>query len=75
MKLAKEVNILTILTEGVNGNIRLSFGEEAANYTVSRLNPDADADSLLLLAEAVAILQGVTPMDLISRSEFRLIPE
>ena len=66
---------MTILTEGVNGNLRLSFGEETANYTVSRLNPDAEAGDLLLLAEAVAILQGETPLDLVSRSEFRLIPE
>ena len=74
-KFGEEVNILSILTEGVNGNIKLSFGEETANYTVSRLNPDADADSLLLLAEAVSILQGITPLDLVSKSEYRLIPE
>ena len=66
---------MTILTEGRTGNIRLSFGEEITNYTVSRLNPDAEASDLLLLAEAVSTLQGETPIDLISRSEFRLIPE
>jgi len=69
------VNILTVSREGVNGNLRLSFGENIANYTVSRLNPEAEAGSLLLLAEAVATLQGETPSDLVSRSEFRLIPE
>ena len=66
---------MTILTEGMNGNLRLSYGEETSNYTVSRLNPDAEAGSLLLLAEAVSILQGKEPLDLVSRSEFRLIPE
>ena len=69
------MNILTVSREGVNGNLRLSFGENIANYTVSRLNPEAEAGSLLLLAEAVATLQGETPSDLVSRSEFRLIPE
>jgi len=71
----REVSILTVSREGVNSNIRLSFGEDVANYSVSRLNPNAEAGSLLLLAEAVATLQGETPTDLISRSEFRLIPE
>ena len=73
--LEREVNILTISREGVNGNLRLSFGEDVANYTVSRLNPNAEAGSLLLLAEAVATLQGEALTDLVSRSEFRLFPE
>jgi len=68
------VSTLTVSREGVNSNIRLSF-DDVANYTVSRLNPNAEAGSLLSLAEAVATLQGETPTDLISRSEFRLIPE
>ena len=66
---------MTILREGVNGNLRLSFGDDVANYTVSRLNPVAEADSLILLAEAVATLQGETLTDLVNRSEFRLFPE
>jgi hypothetical protein len=66
---------MNISREGVNGNLRLSFGDDVANYTVSRLNPVAEASNLMLLAEAVASLQGETLTDLISRSEFRLVPE
>jgi len=67
---------MSVSREGVSANLRLSFSDEnTANYTVSRLNPNAEAGSLLLLAEAVAALQGVSPVDLVSRSEFHLIPE
>ena len=54
---------MTVSREGVNSNIRLSFGEDVANYSVSRLNPNAEAASLLSLAEAVATLQGKTRYD------------
>jgi hypothetical protein len=72
---------MVISTEAVRGNIRLSYANDIDNdddkwsYTVSRLNAEADASSLLLLAEAVSELQGGVPLDLINRSEFRLISE
>ena len=66
---------MTISTEAVRGNLRLSYGEDAWTYTVSRLNAEADASRLLLLAEAVSDLQGDVPMDLINRNEFRLVSE
>ena len=67
---------MTISTEALRGNLRLTYGnDDTWNYTVSRLNPEADASSLLLLAEAVSDLQGEELMDLINRSEFRLVSE
>ena len=66
---------MAISTEALRGNLRLSYGDDVTNYTVSGLDAEADAGSLLLLAEAVGILQGEEPLDLINRSEFRLFPE
>jgi len=66
---------MAITAEGKSGNLRLKYpgvGDDTWTYAVSRLNPEADAASLLLLAEAVADLQEEMPIDLINRVEFVL---
>jgi len=64
---------MAILSESVRANLKISYGEDAWDYTVSRLDTEAAADSLLLLAEAISVFQGVEPMDLISTNEYRLV--
>ena len=56
----------------VRANLKICYGENKKNYTVLRLNPEADADSLFLLAEGVDILQGGTATELVSTCEYRL---
>ncbi|MDR2648292.1 MAG: hypothetical protein LBB94_01025 [Clostridiales bacterium] len=66
---------MAILSEPARSSLRISFGDDAAGYTVSRLNTEASADSLLLLAEAVNMLQGAAPRDLIRTKEYRLVSD
>ena len=63
---------MEVTTEAVRANLRISFGKDLWDYTVSRLSTEADAESLLLLAEAVSLLQGAEPLDLVSTKEYRL---
>ena len=64
---------MAISTESVRANLKISCGEDTKDYTLSRLDTGADANSLLLLAEAVSMFQGVEPLDLIRTCEYRLI--
>ncbi|MDR1558817.1 MAG: hypothetical protein LBS84_03785 [Clostridiales bacterium] len=66
---------MAILSEPVRSSLKISFGGDDGSYTVSRLNAEASADSLLLLAEAVNLLQGIDPQDLIRAKEYRLVSE
>ena len=65
---------MEVLSEAVRANLMISYGKDAWNYTVSRLGTDVGAGSLLLLAEAVSLLQGAEPLDLVSTNEYRLTP-
>jgi len=57
----------TVASEAVRSSLRIGYdAEDLGNYSVSRLNPDASADSLVLLAVAVSEFQGADPSDLIS---------
>ena len=66
---------MAVLSESVRSSLRISYGEGdvAWNFTLSRLNTEAGADSLLLLAEAVSVFQGAEPVDLISTDEYQLV--
>ena len=64
---------MTITTESIRANLKITYGEDTRDYTISRLDAGADANSLLLLAEAVSMFQGAAPLDLIRTCEFRLI--
>jgi len=69
---------MAVTAEGKSGNLRLKYegaDDDTWTFAVSRLDPDADAASLLLLAEAVSDLQGETPVDLTNRCEFILISD
>ena len=66
---------MAVLSESVRSSLRVGYGadDDAWNYTVSRLNPEADADSLVLLAEAMGVFQGVEPAELVSTDEYQLV--
>ena len=67
---------MAVATIPVRGNIRLGYDgpdDTKWSYTISRLNPDADADSLALLAEAANDLQGVVLLDIRNSAEYQLI--
>ena len=66
---------MAVLCESVRSSLRISYGEDedAWNYTMSRLDTDADADSLVLLVEAIGVFQGKEPADLVSTNEYQLI--
>ena len=64
---------MAVLSEAIRANLKISYGEDAWDYTVSGLNPEANGYSLLLLAEAVSLFQGLEPLDLVSRNEYRLV--
>ena len=65
---------MEILNDPVRSSLRISYGEgdDAWNSTVSRLNTEASADSLMLLAEAISEFQGGEPADLIYTNEYQL---
>ena len=64
-----------ISTEAVRANLKICYDEDVKDFTVSRLDTEAGADSMILLAEAVSLLQGADPMDLVGTSEYRLVSE
>ena len=66
---------MAVINESVRSSLRISYGEDedAWNYTVSRLDTEADADSLVLLVEAISVFQGAEPVDLVSTNEYQLI--
>jgi len=65
---------MAVTSESVRASMKISYDDgETWNYTVSRLNTKADANSLMLLAEAVSAFQGAEPVDLLSTSESQLI--
>jgi len=68
---------MAVVAESKSANLRLAYddGTDKRTYSVSRLDPAADAASLILLAEAVCDLQGEMPIDLINRCEFTLISD
>ena len=66
---------MAISAEAVRAGLKIRFGGKTKNFTIPRLDPEADADSLLLLAEAVSLLQGTAPLELISTCEYRLIKD
>ena len=61
-----------ISTEAIRANLKIRYGEDLKDFTVSRLDTEADAYSMILLAEAVSLFQGAAPADLLSTSEYRL---
>ena len=65
---------MAVLSESVRSNLRISYGEDedAWNSTMSRLNTEADADSLVLLVEAISVFQGVEPAELACTNEYIL---
>ena len=65
---------MEILSDPVRSSLRICYSESdgAWNSTVSRLNTEASADSLMLLAEAISEFQGVQPADLIFTNEYQL---
>jgi len=65
---------MAVLNESVRSSLRIGYeGEEAWNFTVSRLNTEADPNSLMLLAEAVGVFQGTEPASLVSTNEYQII--
>ena len=65
---------MAISAEAVRASVKICFGGgNIKNFTISRLNPDASEDSLILLAEAVSMLQGTAPLELICTCEYSLI--
>ena len=63
---------MDILTESVRANLKICYGEDMKDFTVSRLDTEADADSLMLLGQAVSLFQGAEPLDLLGTKEFKL---
>ena len=65
---------MAISAEAVRASVKICFGGgNIKNFTISRLNPDASEDSLILLAEAVSMLQGTAPLELTCTCEYSLI--
>ena len=64
-----------ISTEAVRANLKICYGEDVKDFTVSSLDTEAGAGSMILLAEAVSLLQGVEPLDLLGTGEYRLVGE
>ena len=62
-----------ILTEAVRANLKICYGEDFKDFTVSRLDTEADPYSMILLAEAVSLFQGAEPLDLLGTSEYQLV--
>ena len=64
---------MALTSESVRASLKISYdGDETWNFTMSRLNTAANADSLMLLADAVSAFQGTEPAGLISTNEYRL---
>ena len=65
---------MAVVSESVRSSLRISYdGGDTWNYTVSRLNTEAEAKNLLLLAEAISTLQGTAPAALVSTNEYQLV--
>ena len=64
---------MAISAEAVRASLKICFDGNTKNFTISRLNPEASSDSLLVLAEAVSLLQGTAPLELICTCEYSLI--
>ena len=68
-----EAKDIAISAEAVRANLKICCGKNIKNNTISRLNPAAKTESLLLLAEAVSMFQGGAAVELIKTTEFRLV--
>ena len=63
---------MAISAKAIRAGLKIRFGGNMKKFTISGLNPAADEDSLLLLVEAISLLQGTAPLEVISTCEYRL---
>jgi len=68
---------MAIIAVPTKGSIRMHYGDgdNPFNYTVTKLDAEANPGNLLDLAEGVSKLHSLVPMDLIYDCEFHLLSE
>ena len=72
---AKGGEYMAIIAVPSKGSIKIDYGTDDFEYTVTKLDAEADAGSLIDLALAVSELHSLEPLDLIYNCEFHLVSE